>query len=309
MSASATVAAAIGVSKSFGGQLALDHVSLEVTAGEAVGLLGPNGAGKTTLISLLTGLRRADAGRVTLLGGMPTDPVSRLGLGVTPQATAVPASLRVREIVALVSAHFPDARPCPGLLEEFGLTEVADRQSGGLSGGQQRRLLVALALVGRPRIVLLDEPTTGLDVEARETLWAALHRFRAGGGTMVITSHYLAEIEALASRVVVMDRGRIIADGTVAQIRRHVELRHISLVTSATVAVLSTLPGVVSVEAPVTQSSADGVTRIATRDADAAVRALIRADIPFANLEVHGATLEEAFLALTAAAPRPGERP
>ena len=286
------------VSKSFGDTVALDDLSMQVHAGESLGLLGPNGAGKSTLISLLTGTRRADTGTVTIFGGDPTSPDSRRRLGVTPQATALPVTLRVREVFAFVGAHFGTTQEhLDELAASFDLADLLEKQCGSLSGGQQRRLMVALALVGDPELVILDEPTTGLDVESRDRLWARLRRYRDEGGTLVITSHYLAEIEALASRVLVVDHGRVIADGTVRQITEQVQLRRILLRTTAPEQQLLALPGTVSVT-PESESDPHHVV-LATRDADATVRALVADGIDFSDLQVHGASLEEAFLALT----------
>src|SRR5262245_12656355 len=159
------------VSRRYGDVLALDRVSLDVHPGEIVGLLGPNGAGKSTLLNLLAGLRRPSSGKVELFGGDPRDPARRKKLGVTPQETGLPSTLKVAECVEFVARHFSDPVPTGELIDRFGLSEVARRQTGGLSGGQKRRLAVALAFVGRPRLVLLDEPTTGLDVTARRALW------------------------------------------------------------------------------------------------------------------------------------------
>ncbi|MBQ0992940.1 ABC transporter ATP-binding protein, partial [Micromonospora sp. H61] len=214
-----TLARAEQASRRYGDVLALDRVDLEVRAGELVGLLGPNGAGKSTLMNLLVGLRRPSSGRVELFGRDPRDPASRRQIGVTPQETGLPGTLRVGEVVDFVSAHYPDPVPRAELLDRFGLADLARRQTGGLSGGQRRRLAVALAFVGRPRLVLLDEPTTGLDVAARHTLWAAIRAFHDDGGTVLLSSHYLEEVEALAHRVVVIGQGRVLADDTVDAVR------------------------------------------------------------------------------------------
>ena len=197
-----------GVTRTFGGgRRARRRRRSSVGEGQLVGLLGPNGAGKTTLLRLVSGLRRPDSGTVRLFGGDPRDASSRIALGTTPQETGLPPTLRAGEVVDLVGGHYP-APDDPGeLLARFGLEDLVARQTGGLSGGQKRRLAVALALVGRPRLVLLDEPTTGLDVEARHVLWQALRDYHADGATVLLTSHYLEEIEALAERVVV-DRRR-----------------------------------------------------------------------------------------------------
>ncbi|MET9302640.1 ABC transporter ATP-binding protein [Micromonospora aurantiaca] len=278
------------VSRRYGDVLALDRVDLTVRAGELVGLLGPNGAGKSTLINLLVGLRRPTAGRVELCGGDPRDPASRRQLGVTPQETGLPGTLRVGEVVDFVSAHFPDPVPRGELLDRFGLADQVRRQTGGLSGGQRRRLAVALAFVGRPRLVVLDEPTTGLDVEARHALWDAIRGFHADGGTVLLSSHYLEEVEALAQRVVVIGHGRVLADDSVAAIRGIVGVRRVSLVADD----LPALPGVVATE------RADGRVHLLTTDADQLVRDLVTSGVPFRDLEVRPTSLEEAFLAITA---------
>lgn len=288
------LASAANVTKSFGGTTALTDVSVDISAGESVGLLGPNGAGKSTLISLLCGLRRADSGEVRIFGENPLNSTARLQLGTTPQATSVPATLKVRETVDFVASHYADPIPTSEILKDFRLTEMAGKQCGGLSGGQQRRLLVALALVGRPRLVILDEPTTGLDVDARDTLWKRLREYRSDGGTLLITSHYLEEIQALAGRVVVIDKGAVIADGTVDQIRSHVALSKVSFRTELPPSSFETLPECTSVE-----THDDGRLTLVTQDADSTVRRLVQDGLPFTGLEVHGASLEEAFLALT----------
>lgn len=290
--AAETLGSFANVTKTFGDHTALDSVTLNIHSGSSVGLLGPNGAGKSTLISLLTGLRKPDAGVVRLFGGDPRQPATRRALGVTPQATAVPPTLKVQEAVALVAAHFADPIPPKELLERFGLTAMASKQCGALSGGQQRRLLVAIALVGRPRMLVLDEPTTGLDVEAREALWEQLRSYRRDGGTLLITSHYLAEIEALANRIVVIDRGTITADGSPAQIRSHIQVRRVSL--RAAPDSLARLSNVLQ-----SDTDDDGVTTLTTRDADTLVRELVQLGMAFSDLEVQHASLEEAFLALT----------
>jgi ABC-2 type transport system ATP-binding protein len=284
------LARAVQASRRYGDTLALDDVTLDVTAGELVGLLGPNGAGKSTLVNLLTGIRRPSSGRVELCGGDPRRPASRQSLGVTPQETGLPGSLRVGEVVDFVRAHFADPLSRGELLERFGLTDLVRRQTGGLSGGQKRRVAVALAFVGRPRIVFLDEPTTGLDVEARRSLWDGIRAFHADGGTVVLTSHYLEEIEALARRVVVIGGGRVLADDTVAAVRGLVAIRRVSITSTRH---LPRLDGLVGVET-------DGDRQhLLTADADRLVRDLVRHDVPFTGLEVRPTSLEEAFLTLT----------
>lgn len=289
------------VTRRFGDVIALDDVSFAVEPGELVGILGPNGAGKSTLLSLISGQRRPDAGRVRLAGGDPRDAQTRRSLGVTPQETGLPPTLRVHEVVDFVAGHFTSPIPTADLLEQFGLTALARRQTGAMSGGQKRRLAVALALVGQPSVILLDEPTTGLDLGARNALWSAVREYNALGGTVLLTSHNLDEVQALAQRVVVIDHGRVIADDAMEQILSHVGQHRVALTSEHDVAAL--LGGI-------TRSERTGNRHeLFTPDADALVRELVRADVPFTGLEVRGATLEEAFgqLVSTAADGTPTE--
>jgi ABC-2 type transport system ATP-binding protein len=284
------LARALEATRRYGDTLALDHINIDVRSGELVGLLGPNGAGKSTLVNLLTGVRRPTSGRVELCGGDPRDAARRRRLGVTPQETGLPASLRVGEVVDFVRAHFDHPLGRGELLDRFGLADLVRRQTGGLSGGQKRRLAVALAFVGRPQIVFLDEPTTGLDVQARRSLWEGIRAFHNEGGTVVLTSHYLEEIEALARRVVVIGGGRVLADDTVEAVRGLVAIRRVSLTSYEP---LPDLEGLLGVE-----QQGDRL-HLLTSDADRLVRDLVAEDVKFADLEVRPTSLEEAFLTLT----------
>ncbi|MEJ5947019.1 ABC transporter ATP-binding protein [Pseudokineococcus basanitobsidens] len=280
-----------GVGRRYGEVVALDDVSLDVPAGQLLGLLGPNGAGKSTLLQLLCGLRRPTSGSVELFGRAPWEPGARSRLGTTPQETGLPPTLRVGEVVDVVAGHFTDPVPAGEVLERFGLADLRRRQTGGLSGGQKRRLAVALAFVGRPDLVLLDEPTTGLDTGARHDLWEAVRAYHRSGGTVVLTSHYLEEVEALAERVVVVDHGRVLVDGTLEEVRSAVPARRVRLRAA-------TAPDV----------GADRVVSDGDRhelwaaDTDDLVRRLVRGGTPFRELEVAPASLEEAFLAVTSRA-------
>ncbi|OLL76400.1 ABC transporter, ATP-binding protein [Pseudonocardia sp. Ae168_Ps1] len=278
-----------GVTRRYGGTVALDGVDLVLEAGSLTGLLGPNGAGKSTLVNLVSGLRRADSGTVRLFGGDPRVAANRVALGTTPQQTGLPETLRVGEIVRFVSEHFPDPVPAGELLARFGLDGLERRQSGGLSGGQRRRLALALAFAGRPRLMLLDEPTTGLDVEGRRALWDPVREFHAGGGTVLLTTHYLDEIETLAERVVVLAQGRIRADGDVTAVRGMVRRSRVTVRAIA----LPDLPGV-----DLAERDGDRWT-LHTADADELVRDLVRSGAAFADLGVAQASLEDPFLSLT----------
>ncbi|WP_396655262.1 ABC transporter ATP-binding protein [Microbacterium sp.] len=281
-----------GVTRRYGDTIAVDDVTLEIEPGEIVGMLGPNGAGKTTILSLIQGLRRPSSGTVRLFGGDPRDARSRMRLGGTPQETALPETLRVGEVMDFVGRHF-DRRTEPAeLAEQFGLTEMLRRQTGSLSGGQKRRLSVALAFVGSPELVLLDEPTTGLDVDGRRALWEAIRAQHDRGVTVVVTSHYLEEIEALAERVIVIGEGRVLADDRLGAVLAHVGRSRVAMKTTDAAAVARLDPAA--------HHETDGDTELFfTADSDRFVRGLVAGGIPFHDLTVRGASLEEAFLALT----------
>jgi ABC-2 type transport system ATP-binding protein len=285
------VAELSAVTKRFGTTVALDGVDLRVEPGETLALLGPNGAGKTTALALLTGLRRPDGGRAALFGLPPSDRRALARIGVTPQETGFPQTLRVGELVNLVRLHYTDPLPAAELLERFGLDHLERRQAGGLSVGERRRLAVALAFAGRPRFVLLDEPSTGLDVESRRELWHTIRDFASSGGTVLLTTHHLEEADELASRVIVLEAGRVVATGTPDALRRRARMKRIRLRAAA----IPDLPEVAGV------SSEDGRLTLYTEDAEGVVRRLVREEVPIEDLEVAPASLEEAFLLLTGA--------
>jgi len=275
--------------KSFGAVRALDGVDLELRPGEILALLGPNGAGKSTAVSLMLGLRRPDSGRALLHGRDPRDPEARRTVGVVLQNVGFPLSLRVREAVEFVRAHFPDAPPTDAVLERFHLVELSDRVALGLSGGQQRRLAVALALAGRPTTLFLDEPTAGMDAIARRALLRDIAAFARDGGAVLLTTQQLAEAEEVASRVVLLVRGRIVLEGTVAEVRAQAGLAKVTVRAEE----LPRLPSVASVESTL------GRHVVYVEDADAYVAGLVRSGVAFRELEVTQVSLEDAFVALT----------
>lgn len=278
------------VSKSYGSVPALTDMSFGVDRGEIVAVLGPNGAGKTTALEIATGLRRADSGSAKLFGGSPANAVARQRLGVTPQESGFPDNLRAEEIVAFAGAHYPRASDTDDVLDEFGLAALRHRRAATLSGGESRRLAVALAFCGNPELAVLDEPTTGLDVESRRRLWDAV-RACAQHRSILFTTHYLEEAEAMASRIVVIDRGRVLYDGEPRHLRTRFGTRRLSYVGEAIE------PRNPALSAAVVR--ANGRIVVATNDTDAYVRALVQTGTPFAELEIAPATLEEAFLSLT----------
>jgi ABC-2 type transport system ATP-binding protein len=281
-----------GVHKRYGKVEALQGIDLQLHAGELVALLGPNGAGKTSAVGILVGQRRPDAGSARVFGRDPTLPAARRSVGVTPQEVGFPDNLTVTEVVDLVRVHYPHPAPTSELLERFGLAEVAGRRAGGLSGGQPRRLAVALAFAGRPQAAVMDEPTTGLDVESRHRLWEVIRAFVADGGAVLLTTHYLEEAQALASHVVVIAGGTIIAQGSIEEITARAGLSRVHLRAPS----LPDLPEGTHLEAD------NGSYTLHTADPDGLVRALSLQGVAFTGLQVERASLEEAFLSLTGGA-------
>ncbi|HFF3762028.1 ABC transporter ATP-binding protein [Stenotrophomonas forensis] len=272
---------------------ALHGIDLQVRAGQVLALLGRNGAGKSTAISVLLGLRRADAGEVELLGGDPQQRASRLGLGVMLQSTSLPPMLQVDELVAQAGACYPDSMPLPEVLQRAGLQALARRRYGQLSGGQQRAVQFAIAICGRPRVLFLDEPTTGLDIQARQGMWQAIRQHVAEGCGVLLTTHYLEEAEALAQQVVVLEQGRVLADAPLAELRLADRPRRIRCRSALAVDVLRQWPGVQQV-----QREGEHLLLLAS-PAEPVVARLLAADAQLCELEVQGAALADAFLDMT----------
>ena len=287
------VARLAGVSKNFGSVRALSQVDLDVHAGEAVAVLGPNGAGKTTAVKLLLGLASANAGTVSVFGGDPRMPLNRLRTGAMLQVGRVPETLRVEELIDLFSSYYVKPMPVRETLAAAGLKGIEKRRFGVLSGGQKQRVLFALAICGDPDLLFLDEPTVGLDVEARRILWDEIRRLVVRGKTVLLTTHYLQEADALADRIVVINRGTIIAQGTPAEIKARTAGRQIRCVTQLPIATVCSLPGVLEVR------SDRGAVVIGTAVAEPVLRELFRRDPEVSEIEVTSAGLEDAFLALT----------
>jgi ABC-2 type transport system ATP-binding protein len=207
------------VIKRYDDTVALNGLDLTIRPGELLSLLGANGAGKTTAVRLLLGLARPTSGEARVFGHDPRDAASRTRVGAMLQIARVPETLRVREHIHLFSSYYPDPMPLPDVIEAAGLQGLEKKKYGELSGGQQKRTLFALAICGNPDLLILDEPTTGLDVEARRALWKQIRAFIARGRSVLLTTHYLAEAEALADRVVVINKGAVAAEGTPREIK------------------------------------------------------------------------------------------
>lgn len=279
--------------KSYGDLMALYGLDLQIHAGEVLSILGPNGAGKTTTVNLLLGLAKPIQGEVRVFGHHPNDPQSRIHVGAMLQISAVPQTLHVAELIELFSSYYPDPLPIDETVRIAGLDGLEKRPFGELSGGQRQRTLFALSICGDPELLYLDEPTTGLDVEARRGLWTQIREFVDRGRSVVLTTHYLEEADALADRIVLLNEGRSIAEGTPDQIKSRVQGRRIRCRTRLHVWEIQGVPGVNHVEVH------DGVTEILTPRAEPIVRELLMRDTELTDLEVLGAALDDAFLALT----------
>jgi ABC-2 type transport system ATP-binding protein len=291
--AGAPVARLAGVSKNFGAVRALSNVDLSVHGGEVVAVLGPNGAGKTTAVKLLLGLSSPSAGSVSVFGADPRAPLNRLRTGAMLQVGRVPETLQVQELIDLFSSYYMKPLPMRETLAAAGLEGLEKRRFGVLSGGQKQRVLFALAICGDPDLLFLDEPTVGLDVEARRILWDEIRRLVGRGKTVLLTTHYLQEADALADRIVVINHGTIIAEGTPAEIKARTAGRQIRCVTRLPIATVCSLPGVMEVR------SDRGAFVINAIVAEPVLRELFRRDPEVSEIEVTSAGLEEAFLALT----------
>lgn len=294
------VASLEGVNKNYGDVRALRGVDFRVRAGEVVALLGPNGAGKTTAVKLLLGLMPPNSGRVRVFDGDPTNPENRMRTGAMLQVGRVPETLRVREHIDLFSSYYPKPMAPAEILAAAGLEKLRDRKFGELSGGQKQRVLFALAICGDPDLLFLDEPTVGLDVEARRMLWDEIRRMVQRGKTVLLTTHYLQEADALADRVAVINQGQIIAQGTPSEIKAKTAGKRIRCITVLSVAALRQISGVTDVKGD------REAIEICASEAEPVVRELLARDANLSGLEISSAGLEEAFLALTQDAERNG---
>jgi ABC-2 type transport system ATP-binding protein len=301
---SGTAAASLeGICKNYGEVRALRNVNFAVRSGEVVALLGPNGAGKTTAVKLLLGLMQPNSGKVRVLGGDPTNPENRMRTGAMLQIGRVPETLRVCEHIDLFSSYYSKPLPLKEVLASAGLEKFVDRKFGDLSGGQRQRVLFALAICGDPDLLLLDEPTVGLDVESRRALWDEIRNLVERGKTVLLTTHYLEEADALADRIAVINQGAIIAEGTPAEIKKQTSGKRIRCITSVGVASLRQISGV-------TEVREDRETvEIHAIEAEPVVRELLALDPGLSGLEIKSAGLEEAFLALTQDNGRNGNHP
>ncbi|MEN3306872.1 MAG: type transport system ATP-binding protein [Micromonosporaceae bacterium] len=273
---------------------AVRGVDISIAPGETVALLGPNGAGKSTTIDMLLGLLPPDAGGVSLFGMSPRDAVKAGAVGGMLQVGSLLRDLSVRELVTMMAALYPDPLPVGEVLELTGTAGFAGQRTEKLSGGQAQRVRFAVALVSNPDLLVLDEPTAALDVEGRHAFWTTMRGFAARGKTVLFATHYLEEADSYADRIILMARGRVVADGSASEIKASVGTRTIrASLPGADLAELAALPGVAGVD-----RRADVVV-LRCADSDAAIRALLGGYPQARDIEIAGAALEQAFLHLT----------
>jgi ABC-2 type transport system ATP-binding protein len=281
------------VTKKYGTNTALSQLSFEIGRGEIVSLLGPNGAGKTTAVRLLLGLISPTSGSVRVMGSDPRESSARTRIGAMLQVTRVPENLRVREHIDLFRSYYPNPLSAAEVVRIAGLEGMENTFFGKLSGGQKQRVLFGLALCGDPDLVFLDEPTVGMDIEARRNLWEQIRSLSARGKSVLLTTHYLEEADALANRVIVLNKGTIVAEGTPAQIKNRVSGRTIRCVTQLSIDFVRNLPTVTDVT-----EDREALVITATHP-ESVVRILLQRDLTLHDLEISAAALEDAFLALT----------
>ena len=283
-----------GLTKTFGAVRAVDGLDLVIAPGETVALLGPNGAGKSTTIDMILGLNKPDTGDVRVFGMTPKEAVQRGAIGAMLQTGELIRDLNVRELLVMMASLYPSPARIDDVVDITGLHDIVNRRTNKLSGGQTQRVRAAIALISNPDLLVLDEPTVAMDVEGRHVFWNSIRGIAASGKTIVFATHYLEEADSYADRIVLMARGRIVADGPATEIKATVGLRTIR----------ATLPGV----SEIALNSLDGVKSSDRRgdavvlhcvDSDAAIRALLNAYPAACDIEIAGAGLEQAFLMLT----------
>jgi ABC-2 type transport system ATP-binding protein len=282
------------VTKKYGPVQAVAGVDLTIRSGEVVALLGPNGAGKSTTIEMLLGLVKPDQGSVQVYDGTPVDAIAKGTIGVMLQSGGIIEDAKVGELMNLVAGLHKEPMPVSEALERAGIADLTDRKIKGLSGGQKQRVRFAMAIISQPDLIVLDEPTTGMDVESRRDFWASMHAETARGRTVLFATHYLEEADAYADRVVLMRNGKVVADGTAAQIKASVSGRTIrATVPGADLAALASLPGVRNVE------TRGEVVLLQCANSDDTLRYLLD-NTAAHDIEVTSADLEDAVLAISA---------
>jgi ABC-2 type transport system ATP-binding protein len=295
------------VSKSYGSLKAVDGLTLELRRGETVALLGPNGAGKSTSLDMLLALRKPTAGRIRMFGSDPYHAVKTGQVGAMLQSGGLMPEVTVRELVTLIAGLHPRPVPVAVTLRRAGIESVADQRVDKLSGGQTQRVRFALAIAGESELIVLDEPTSAMDVETRQRFWASMREEVAEGKTLLFATHYLEEADQAADRILVINRGRLLADGTPEEIKKRAGAKRMSFrLPGADQAALLRLPGVVTLE------TRHDLVHIQTTDSDATLYGVLDAGLRPSEIEVGSLGLEQAFIAITAEDDRagvPGQSP
>ena len=282
------------VSKRYGNLQAVDGLTLELRHGETVALLGPNGAGKSTSLDMLLALRKPSAGRITMFGSDPYHAVKSGRVGAMLQSGGLMPEVTVRELVTLIAQVHPNPEPVEVTLKRAGVAQFADQRVDRLSGGQTQRVRFALAICGKSELIVLDEPTTAMDVETRRTFWASMKEEVAQGRTLLFATHYLEEADQAADRILVINRGRLLADGTPAEIKSRAGARRVSFrLDKVDEPFLLGLPGLVNLEVR------HDVVQIQSSDSDATLYAVLDAGYRPREIEVQSLGLEQAFIAIT----------
>ncbi|MCQ6562444.1 ABC transporter ATP-binding protein [Paenibacillus mendelii] len=282
------------VSKSFKGKKAVDSLSLTIEQGTVVALLGPNGAGKTTTVSMILGLQQPTTGSVKLLGGDPREISVRDRIGAMLQEVSVVDSLKVAETINLFRSYYTKPLPLDRLLKVSNLEGERNKLASALSGGQQRRLGFAIALAGDPDVLFLDEPTVGMDVSSRQLFWETVRAMAGRGRTIVLTTHYLEEADSVADRIVVINNGKLVADGTPSEIKAGTNGRVISFTagSSVTTELLRAIPGIDDIE------WSQNRVMLKSADTDRLLINLVKYGIEMRDIEIMSGGLEEAFQTL-----------
>lgn len=278
-----------GVTKRYGATCAISDLDLQIGEGQLLALLGANGAGKSTVVSLLLGLITADQGEVLLFGAAPSRIEARRHIGVMLQEANLPGPLRVKELIELVSSYYPNPRPLNETAALASVEKLLTKTYQSLSGGERRKVQFAIAICGRGQLLFLDEPTVGLDIEARESLWATLRQLVSEGASVLLTTHYLEEAERLADTITFLHQGKIAASGTIDSVRALATLQHVRCITSLTADEIRQWPSVEHVE------SERGRLSVSTRDAEGTVQRLFSHDSAIRELEVRTAGLDQVF--------------
>lgn len=282
----------------------LNGIDMSLKPGEVLAILGPNGAGKTTLVNLMLGVYTPDEGQIELLQQTPGILPVRQRIGVMLQQAELADTLKVHELIRQFAAYYLNPLPTQKLLEMAGLEGKANMRYDKLSGGEKRRVQFAIALAGEPDILFLDEPTTGLDVQARRTMWRNIRAYSQRGAGVILTTHYLEEADSLADQIIVLNQGQIVAAGTPAQIKQRVSLKQVRCRASLSIDQLNAHPLIEKVQAETQHKAGDEQLNqymLLTQNAEALLRDLLQQDNALTDLQVSGAGLEEAFLALTEA--------